>query len=110
KIDTAFPVRVAYQTPVEAKLLPADPKGIAVFPYTFEIALAFKNLDIFKGLTGVGLIKKFSEASKLATVKEINESMYSALKNGKKAEFALELLLKEEPEQLAVPEYIAEGL
>jgi predicted ATP-dependent endonuclease of OLD family len=110
KIDTVFPVRVAYQAPVEAKLLPADAKGTEVFPYTFEIALAFKNLAIFKGLTGVGLIKKFSEASKLPTVKEINESMYSALKNGKKAEFALELLLKEEPEQLAVPEYIAEGL
>jgi len=36
--------------------------------------------------------------------------MFDALENGKKAEFALELLFLEEPKNLKVPVYIAEGL
>lgn len=109
KISAQYPFRVAYQAPIMAKLA-QDKQDVQIAPYTFEIALAFKNVTLFKNLRGKGLLKKISDAVNLPTANEANISMYQSLKNGKKAEFALELLFLEEPTQLKVPDYIAEGL
>ena len=78
---------------------------------TFEDSLVFENILIFKNLDGSGLIKKFSEAIKdAASLTELGERMFKALKTGKKAEFALEMLDLKRPNQLNVPTYIKEGL
>lgn len=108
--DPLFAVRVAYQVPVEV-----TPPGAVgpetAFPYTFEDALAFENIAFFAVLDGTGLVRKFREAIKAggggAT---IGGRMYQALKEGKKAEFALDVLEAEGFDDLAVPRYIAEGL
>ena len=56
-------------------------------------------------------MRKFRDAiTSSSGVLEISKRMYEALKNGKKAEFALDVLEAEKFEDLAVPSYIAEGL
>lgn len=107
KLSSNFPVRVAYQQAINIKV---NNNNNEVVPYTFEIALALENLNIFKTIAGTGLIAKFKDATNLPTITEANKAMFEALKNGKKAEFALELLFREEPKKLATPTYIAQGL
>ncbi|MFA4957447.1 MAG: AAA family ATPase [Candidatus Methanoperedens sp.] len=101
-----FPIRVAYQFPLNIKFQENEYEAI---PYTFEDALAFENIALFKTIEGNGLIKKISNAIKMNT-KSAGKDMFDALKNGKKAEFALELLFLKEPETLKVPKYIKDGL
>lgn len=108
--DPLFAIRVAYQVPVDV-----TPPGAAgpetAFPYTFEDAFAFENIAFFAALDGIGLVRKFREAIEAgggAVV--IGGRMYQALKNGKKAEFALDLLEAEGFDDLVVPRYIAQGL
>lgn len=109
KISNIFPVRVAYQTPIKASL-DKEPAQ-EVFPYTFEDSLVLHNIEVFKSLTGTGLIKKMNEAIvNSADAKEAGLAMFNALQNGKKAEFALELLFLEDPKELTTPDYIADGL
>lgn len=110
KTATGFPILVAYQSSINLKQSATAECTTEIIPYTFEIALALKNLEVFKIIDGTGLIKKFREAANLTTLDAINSAMFAALKTGRKAEFALELLFKEEPEQLAMPEYIKDGL
>ncbi len=109
KLSNDFPIKVAYQIPIEV-ILNGGKKDVAL-PYTFEDALVFENLDVFKSLAGKGLIKKFKDAIvSNITVKDTSVAMFDALQNGKKAEFALELIFLEDPEKLKTPKYIAEGL
>lgn len=108
--DTLFAVRAAYQTPVEVTMPGAAAKETA-YPYTFEDALVFENLDFFAAFPGTGLNAKFRNAiadGGGATV--VGASMYTALRDGKKAEFALEVLMADNFGNLKVPQYIAEGL
>jgi hypothetical protein len=108
--DTLFAVRAAYQTPVEVTMPGAAAKETA-YPYTFEDALVFENLDFFATFAGPGLNAKFRNA--IATgggATLVGASMYAALKDGKKAEFALDVLLADNFNDLKVPQYIAEGL
>ena len=100
-------VRVVYQYPINIKY---DQSDVTAIPYTFEDALVLQNIEFFKNFSGAGLIKKFGDALKEPTVEKASQSMFNALKNGKKAEFALELLFSADPETLQVPEYIQEGL
>lgn len=104
-----YPFRVAYQSGIPVKL-DGDPIPVEIFPYTFEIALAFKNISLLKSLEGNGLLKKISDALKSPTAIEANTAMFEALKNARKAEFALELLFSEDPQKLKVPTYIESGL
>lgn len=108
--DTLFGVRAAYQTPVEVTMPGAAAKETA-YPYTFEDALVFENVDFFAAFAGPGLNAKFRNA--IATgggATAVGASMYTALKDGKKAEFALDVLMADNFDDLKVPRYISEGL
>lgn len=102
-----YPIRVAYQYPINIEY---NKKPCEAIPYTFEDALSFQNISLFRTLTGAALIGKFKDALENDTIREASESMFNALENGKKAEFALELLFIAEPKMLEVPRYITEGL
>lgn len=108
--DTLFAVRAAYQTPVEVTMPGATAKETA-YPYTFEDALVFENLDFFAAFAGTGLKAKFRNAiAQGGGVTVVATSLYTSLKDGKKAEFALDVLMADNFSDLKVPRYIAEGL
>lgn len=108
--DTLFAVRVAYQTPVEVTM-PGTAAKETAYPYTFEDALVFENVDFFAAFAGPGLNTKFRSAiANGGGATAVGASMYTALKEGKKAEFALDVLMAENFNILKVPQYIAEGL
>lgn len=105
-----FSVRVAYQYPVKVSVAP-EKKKVEAIPYTFEDALVFENLTLFKSLEGNGLIRKFRDAiNKKKTIKGLGKQLFEDLRKSKKAEFALELIFSLEPNELNVPTYIKEGL
>lgn len=108
--DPLFAVRAAYQTPLSVKAPGVDESETA-YPYTFEDTLVFENLALFSALEGTGLVRKFRKAiTDGGSVTAIGKRMYDALKSGKKAEFALEVLEIESFDDIVVPSYIAEGL
>ena len=108
-----FSVRVSYQIPIKVTL-DESAGEVEILARTFEDALVYENIDIFKTLNGNGLIKKIKElVTKYTTPDELSKKMFDTLKDSKsnaKAEFALELLFWKEPEALKVPTYIREGL
>ncbi|EKN63041.1 AAA family ATPase [Schinkia azotoformans] len=105
-----YSVRVAYQSPIKVKIV-NDGLEEEALPYTFEDALVFQNLNLFKNIEGNGLVKKFRNAiNEKGTMTELGKQFFEALRNGKKAEFALELIFKIDPNELEVPKYIYEGL
>jgi hypothetical protein len=108
--DPLFAVRVAYQTPL-AVTLPGATEQEMAYPYTFEDALVFQNLAFFSKLDGSGLVRKFREAIAAGgDATAIGRRMYEALRDGKKAEFALDVIEVENFNDIIVPRYIAEGL
>lgn len=102
-------VRIAYQYEIDVNYSGAKEK---VIPYTFEDALVFSNIILFKNkTTATGLIKKMANAINKPTIIEARQEMFKALiNNSKKAEMALELLYTTEPSELEPPQYIKEGL
>lgn len=108
--DPLFAVRVAYQMPL-AVTVPGSTKTDTAYPYTFEDALAFANLGFFSALDGTGLVRKFHDAIVAGGgAAAIGKRMYDALRTGKKAEFALDILEVKNFDEIVVPEYICEGL
>ena len=108
--DPLFAVRAVYQIPM-GLTSPGIIGPEVAYPYTFEDALAFDNLNFFAELDGTGLVRKFREAiAGGGGAAAIGEKMYLALKNGKKAEFALDVMEVENFNTIEVPSYIAEGL
>lgn len=108
--DPLFAVRVAYQTPL-AVTAPGSANPETAYPYTFEDALAFENLTFFSTLEGTGLVRKFRDAITAGGgAAVIGGRLYHALKNGKKAEFALDVMEAKEFDNIVVPRYIAVGL
>lgn len=86
-------------------------KAEEAIPYTFEDALVFANLEVFRSLDGNGLVRKFKDAiAANDTAAELGASFFTSLKTGKKAEFALEVLALKDPADFTVPAYIDEGL
>lgn len=110
KENKVLPIKVAYQIPITIN----DGKNdITVIPYTFEDSLVLENRVIFqKLLKGNGLLKKMIDASKEVDINKSAQNMYDAINatGVKKAEFALEILFFEEPDQLTAPKYIQDGL
>ena len=81
-----------------------------VIPYTFEDALVLGNVEVFRGLEDTtALLKKMVNAINLSSPKAAAVEMFTALERGKKAEMALELLFRVEPQELVPPQYITEG-
>lgn len=108
--DPLFAVRAAFQILIGVTTTGVVGPEVA-YPYTFEDALAFENLGIFSALAGTGLVRKFRDAITAGGgAAAVGEQMYLALKNGKKAEFALDVLEVEKFDEIVVPRYIAEGL
>lgn len=110
RYDRLFEVRVAYQYPFMVTR-PGTTEEETVYPYTFEDALAFENLEFFSKLQGGGLVRKFREAITLQPdISAISANLFDALRKGEKAAFALEIISTEQFETLVVPRYISEGL
>lgn len=108
--DPLFAVRAAYQLPVEVTF-PVSGTSETAYPYTFEDALVFENLAFFAALPGFGLVARFRDAiAQGGGAAAVGAAMFEALKTGKKAEFALDVLDAASFETLSVPRYIAEGL
>jgi predicted ATP-dependent endonuclease of OLD family len=110
KSDDFFSVRVAYQSPIQVKL--SEASSVEALPNTFEDALAYDNLQIFRDCKSNDAIGEFSDAmSEGSTTETLGQSMLSILKKLKKAEFALDLLeLQQDPWTIKPPTYIHEGL
>jgi predicted ATP-dependent endonuclease of OLD family len=108
---SVFSVRVAYQYPLKIQLNDKS-SPIEVVPNTFEDALVYDNLQIFKNHKSSGDREAIRKAiDKCTTGTELGEEMFKILKTAKKAEFALDLLdLEEDPWPIAPPTYIREGL
>lgn len=110
KDDPLFAVRAAYQTPLQAKRPGSDILEEAL-PYTFEDALGLENLATFAQMEGSGLVRKFRDAiENEPSIGAIAAKMFEALRSGKKAEFALDLLTNPSFSTLKIPTYIADGL
>lgn len=108
--DPLFAVRAAYQVPLKV-ILPGTGKTDTAYPYTFEDALVFENLGFFSRLKGTGLVRKFRTAIDEGNdAVSIGEHFFEALKTGKKAEFALDVIDLKNFDDIHVPRYIAEGL
>lgn len=108
--DQLFAVRVAYQTPVSISIDTGTAPEEAL-PSTFEDSLAFENLDFFSKLDGNGLVKKFATAIKSQKgAVAIGQALFEALDDGKKAEFALDVIYSKDFKDVKCPKYIGEGL
>lgn len=110
KEHTVYPIKVAYQIPLKINNGKMD---VVVYPYTFEDSLVMENRLIFgKILKANGLLAKMIDASKIEDIENSAKKMYEVIteKGAKKAEFALELLYFQEPNDLITPEYIKQGL
>jgi hypothetical protein len=105
-----FSVRVAYQHPVKVAMT-AGASPVETLARTFEDALVFENLGLFRDAAESGAIGKFRDAIKAhADPAGLGEAMFKILKKTTKAAFALDLLFSREPADLNVPTYLANGL
>ncbi|MXW15165.1 MAG: AAA family ATPase [Rhodothermaceae bacterium] len=103
-------VRVAYQYPTTVEYREYESRSEAI-PYTFEDSLALSNLTLFREFANpVGLLKKLQAALGRDTLEDASKEMFDSLDKANKAEMALEILYRSEPEQLEPPAYIADGL
>ena len=103
-------VRVAYQCPITVEYNESGGED-EVTPYPFEDSLALTNLALFRGFAEpVGLLKKLQGSLGKDTLEDAAKDMFCNLEMGSKAEMALELLHRSEPDQLEPPVYIADGL
>lgn len=109
-------VRIAFQTPITVKWDKNKDDLEEVCPYTFEDALIFTNLELFRqeGIKTLGTINTISKLLKKSeSAKELQEKIFAKLesKSGfQKANFAISLLYKDNFTDLLAPQYIKEGL
>ncbi len=105
-------VKVAFQIPQKITVN-KDNKETNVYATSFEDSLVYDNINYFKSLKGLRLIKKFKKVIDDSTVESFENDIYEILRNsasGDKAAFALDLLFLADPKRLKVPKYINEGL
>ena len=101
-------IRVAYQYPIKIDF--AEEQNVEVCPYTFEDALVFSNIPVFKNIqNATGMLKKMQTALNQDSAKKASTEMFKELETGKKAEMALELLYIEN-DSVKSPKYIKDGL
>ena len=103
-----FSVRVAYQCPITISFKGATCEALA---NTFEDALVFHNIELFSGINGNGLLRRFKQTlENSTTIDQLGKSLFDELKEGDKAELAMDLLELKDPKSLKTPAYINEGL
>ncbi|MEX1015025.1 MAG: hypothetical protein WDZ80_07780 [Candidatus Paceibacterota bacterium] len=110
KLSKDQKIKIAYQIPIDVKLDEDADEPNKVVPYTFEDALAYENISLFKTLDGTGLISKFKEAMELNNIEDCSQKLFDDLRKGEKAKLALDLLFLKDPSELNIPSYIKEGL
>lgn len=109
-------VRIAFQTPVIVQWDKNKEDVTEVCPYTFEDALIFTNLELFRqeGLKKMGTITTIANLLKHSnSANELQNKIFKKLesKSGfQKADFAISLLYKDDFVDLVAPLYIQEGL
>ena len=109
-------VRISFQTPVNVKWDKNKDELTEVCPYTFEDALIFTNLELFRreGLKKMGAITTIANLLKHSnSANELQNKIFKKLesKSGfQKADFAISLLYKDDFVDLVAPVYIQEGL
>lgn len=109
-------VRIAFQTPIKINWTKEKDDYTEICPYTFEDALIFSNLELFRqdGLKKMGTITTIANLlKKNHSAQDLQESIFKKLesKGGfQKADFANSLLYKEDFCEISAPEYIQEGL
>ena len=107
--DTGYGVRVAYQQPIQAEFPPGKP-GEAL-ANTFEDALIYENIGVFKTMKGTALLGRVRRSLDSASdLTELADKLATALAKGGKAEFAMELLYSDQIVKMTVPAYIDQGL
>ena len=109
-------VRMAYQTPISVQWDKEKKEYTEICPYTFEDALIFTNLELFRqeGLNKMGAITTIANLlKKNYSAVDLQKSIFDKLerKGGfQKADFANSLLYKDDFSEMIAPIYIQEGL
>lgn len=109
-------VRIAFQTTISVKWNKEKEVYTDICPYTFEDALIFTNLELFRqnGLKKMGTITTIANLlKKSCSAEDLQKLIFDKLesKSGfKKADFAISLLYKDDFNDLIAPTYIQEGL
>lgn len=109
-------VRLAFQTPISVQWDKKNKEYTEICPYTFEDALIFTNLELFRqeGLKKMGAITTISNLlKKNHGAENLQKSIFDKLesKGGfHKADFANSLLYKDDFSEIIAPNYIQEGL
>lgn len=106
---SGYAIRVAYQQPIKAKF--KSDKPAEALANTFEDALVYENIDLFKAMDGTGLMGRVRKSlDSAADLGDLAKRLFADLAKGGKAEFAMELLYRDEISTMKVPAYIGEGL
>ena len=109
-------VRIAYQTSLHVKWDNGKEDFTEICPYTFEDALIFTNLELFRqdGLKKMGAITTIANLlKKNNSADDLQKAIFDKLesKSGfQKADFASSLLYTDDFSELTAPAYIQEGL
>lgn len=108
-------IKIAFQTPINVKWDKDKENLVEICPYTFEDALIFTNLELFRQeLRIMGAVTTILNLMKKSTsANDLQEKIFKKLesKGGfKKADFAISLLYKDNFTNLEAPVYIKEGL
>ncbi len=109
-------VRIAFQTPISVKWKEDKNDLTEICPYTFEDALIFTNIELFrqKGLNKMGAVTTIANLLKKSnSANELQQKIFEKLENKsgfQKADFAVSLLYKDDFCDLVAPSYIKEGL
>ena len=109
-------VRIAFQTPIKINWTKEKDEYTEICPYTFEDALIFSNLELFRqdGLKKMGTITTIANLlRKNHSAEDLQKAIFEKLesKGGfQKADFANSLLYKEDFCEINAPAYIQEGL
>ena len=109
-------VRIAFQTTISVKWNKENEVYTDICTYTFEDALIFTKLELFRqnGLKKMGTITTIVNLlKKSCSAEDLQKLIFDKLesKSGfKKADFAISLLYKDDFNDLIAPTYIQEGL
>lgn len=107
--SSGYGVRVAYQLPVQANFKKTS--SVELLANTFEDALVYENLELFKTLDGASLMGRFRRSIEEAVdASDLATRLAGDLAKGGKAEFAMELLYGSAIDTMTVPSYINKGL